>query len=245
VTRSFARLASVVLIALGIVAAVARPVSACSFARTPLPASYDQATDVFVGYVEESFFRPDGTIDSAAAGRGVRFSVRTRYKGTPAAEMVDSMDSNCAFPFVKGRTYLVMGVSENGRFVTGKQFYPLQLSPPSDLAIEQPQAALTIKYAEARANRQPQGFLYGSVSLPEPKQPRAAGASDRLLLRAVSDDGRAVTVAVPNYMYGYGVSLPPGRYVVSLVKDGAIRSSPTEVRIPHGKGVELNVLSTR
>jgi hypothetical protein len=180
-------MASVALIALGIAAADARPVSACSFALTPLPATYDQATDVFVGYVEDSPFHADGSVGSTTVpGGDVRFSVRTRYKGAPAREMVDSAKSNCRFPFVKGRTYLVMGVSQKGRFVTGKPFFPLQISPPSDLAIEPPQAALTIQYAEARANKQPQGFLYGSVTVPESKQPRAASASDRLRLRAVS-----------------------------------------------------------
>jgi hypothetical protein len=110
------RVACLVTIAAAMCAADVRPVFACSFVFQPLPVTYDQATDVFVGSVAESPFRPDGTIDPAAAGSGVRFSVRTGYKGTPAVEMVDTQFSSCTFAFVKGRTYLVMGRSEEGRF---------------------------------------------------------------------------------------------------------------------------------
>ena len=219
-TKAFVRTGHLVATVLFVLAVAVAPADACDPVYRQLPEIYNSATDVFLGFVEESPFRSDGTVgDTPAGGYLARFSVRARYKGAPASEMLDFGASDCTFPFVKGQVYLVMGTFDGKRFITGQPFWPMKVD--SENAIERLHLVEALKYVVARGQGQPQGFLRGGVMVAG----RPAQASDNLSLRATRDDGTNVTVPVPNAPTGYVVALPPGAYRIDLLRDGSARAS--------------------
>src|SRR5688572_23470094 len=118
---------------------LARPAGACDFGGRTWEKLFDDATDVFVGKVVAGVYLRDAA-GKIAVDRSVsettrtRFSVETRYKGSPTSEMtIEGSGGNCDFPFVVGDTYLIFGAVLDGRFYTGQVWLPLRLTPPDDL----------------------------------------------------------------------------------------------------------------
>lgn len=215
---------------------------ACDFSDAPVSDLYARATDVFVGTVLESPFLPDGTVaigSDPAGGRRIRFEVRTRYKGNGVPVLVDDF-SDCSFPFRKGYTYLVFGVSEGGRFATGSPWRPLQVDPRKDDFTERSLAEAQ-KYAVARAAGKPQSLLYGRVLLGAGKDAVPAQEADAVIVYVVrADDKRSFDVAYPNYSYGFEMAVPPGEYQVFVLRRGDV-SAPSTVVVLDGEKREMSL----
>ena len=171
----------------------------------PVAELYDSATDIFIGKVV-----------GREPGGNARFSVVTRFKGEPANEMVDSNASTCMKWFEEARTYLVFGVTTNGRFSTGQPWYPMAISPAGDEATER-RLQRTMQFIEARAANP--GLAYLTVDM------RFGGttllpASVAMQTERVTDGARG-TVPWSSLSSAYEGSILPGTYRLWPSVEGA------------------------
>ena len=170
----------------------------------PVAELYDSATDIFVGKVI-----------GREPGGNARFSVVTRFKGEPATEMVDSNASNCMKWFDEARTYLVFGVTTNGRFATGQTWYPMEIPPAGD-ELAQRRLQSTLQFIEARSANPGLAYLtvdmrFGATLLPA----SVAMQTERL------SDGTRGAVPWSSLSSAYEGSILPGTYRLWPSVEGA------------------------
>ena len=170
----------------------------------PVAELYDSATDIFIGKVV-----------GRQPGGNARFSVVTRFKGEPATEMVDSNPSTCMKWFEEARTYLVFGVTRDGRFSTGQTWYPMEIPPAGDEA-SQRRLQRAMQFIEARAVNPGLAYLTVDMRFDGTLLP----ASVAMQTERVSD-GTKGTIPWSSLSVGYESPMLPGTYRLWPSVDGA------------------------